>query len=368
MATIPDVPLPDEHGAIARALSVDAADLPLVLSVFTPYQLLFVERLCGLIAPRPLLLLDSRPEAFRRGREPRLPAETIALALTGKVNDARQAALVRQGAAAVDRFAGGAPFGFLNASFQWPINNVVYTRHRRDPNAHFFLIEDGLSSYLEIRPSWREAIRNVGREAVARLRGFPRRRRIPGHPLGLDVPEIEAIFLGAERMPGGPGHRRYFTVPHRADRMLAPGDGSALFVGQPYLKTYGEPAMRRFLAAAAAWLRADGIGRIAFKPHHYQDADEVLLYADAGFEVVNPPLTVEEMIADSPFRTIAAINSTALLTTRSLFGGTIRAIAFSPTRFRPAHERRRMSELEAVFAQAGVEIVDLGNVLARDPG
>ena len=183
----------------------------------------------------------------------------------------------------------------------------------------------------------REAIRNVVREAVARLRGFPARAAIRGHPLGLDLPELRAIFIGVDRLRSSSNRRRpYLPLPSSDDARIEYTPDAALLVGQPYAGEVGLEQIGRVVAHIAADLRARGYRRLACKPHHFQGADELALYRDAGFEIVDPPTTVEEMIAESEFRTVAAINSTALLTVKSLFGDGVRAIAYAPSAFRPA--------------------------------
>jgi hypothetical protein len=348
---------------VADALTPGGRPQAIVASVFTPYQLLFLERLCA-ISPIPrILVLDARAERFRSGRSPQIAgAEVIALNLTGKVNDPEQAVLVRRGIAAVERFADGGDVTFLAASYQFPINNVAYRAHRHDPKWRFCLIEDGLSTFIGVHPSPRERLRNAVREVVARLRGFPARLSIPGHPLGLDLPAIRAIFVGVDRLPTSPRARPYVTLPPPAAAGLTYTPDAALMVGQPYAAELGLDVLRSVIAQSPTDLQRRGCTRIAFKPHHFQSPAEVAIYTDLGFEIVDPPITVEELIPASPFRTIAAINSTALLTTRSLFGDAVRAIAYAPSAVRPRHERRDPREIEAVFAAAGVEIVPVAGL------
>lgn len=349
-----------DAGRVCETLAIDDTPLPIVASVFTPYQLLFLERIWALIEPRPLMILDSRPQRFRSGRPPAIPADRlIDLDLTGKVNDRGQAALVRRGVQQVAAFTGDRPFAFLSASLQWPINNVLYTRYRRDPRCRCLLIDDGLSTYLDLRPSRRERTRNIAREIVARLKGFPARSFFAGHPLGLDAPRIDGILIGAAQAPHGRTGRTYIPLPHDAATGPALPRDKVMFVGQSYSSGYSSVTLDATIAAIHEDLRARGFARPVVKPHHFQGGDEIERYLRAGFELLESSITVEEIVARRDFGTIASINSTALLTCKSLYGDRLEALAYNPTAFQPSHEHRDMAEVEAIFHRAGVTIVDL---------
>lgn len=332
---------------------------PIVASIFTPYQLLFFERLRAHLPAGPLLVLDSRPERFRTGRPPLLGDATIVpLALTGQVNSAHQAGLIREGLTAIDRFAGGDGFAFVCGSYQWPINAAILHHQHRNPRFAPFLIEEGLSTYLDIVPSPRERWRNLAREAVARLRRFPPRARVVGHPLGHDLPGLRGIIVGIAPLDTG-SRRPYLTLPTAQGGQVRFTPDGAILIGQPYLRELGAARLGQLAGAMHTDLRSRGFERIAFKPHHFQPEEERALYRDAGFELIDPPLAVEEMIAASPFRTVVSFNSTALLTVKSLFGNGVHAIAYDPTRIVPRHESRDPAEVEQLFRAAGVEITSL---------
>jgi hypothetical protein len=342
---------------IRHHFAKDGALLPVVAHVFTPYHLLFLERLWSLIEDRPLLLVDGRPDRFRDSRPPALPnARILSLPLNGQVNSPVQAAMIRDVIAEVDRFTGGGPFAHITASYQWPAANILFTRHRRDPRARFLLMDDGLSTYISVRPSVRERTRNIPREIVSRLRGFPRRSFVSGHPLGLDIAEIEAIFIGTQRPPSAPAHRNYISLPPSSETIRFTPD-AVLFVGQPYAAYYPEEQIYRTIDWIGRDLASRGFRRMGFKPHHFQRRDEIERYLALGFELVDPPVPVEEMLVQSEFRTIASINTSALLTTRSLFGDAIHAIAYAPAAYKPHQESRDMAEVEAIFRLAGVEVM-----------
>lgn len=332
--------------------------MAVIVSIFTPYQLLFLERYWAELGPRPLLILDSRAPKHRAARKPRIPGEVMELDLTGKVNDPDQALLVRQAATAAEDFAQRHRVCFICGSYQWPVNTTIFHRNRKNPDWIFMLQDDGLSTYLNLRPSPREKFRNIIREIVARVRGFPARTMVQGHPLGHDLPGLSAIILGLEPAHDTPGKGKVIVLPPQSQAVSYDGH-AALFVGQPIIKDYGRDRLQPFLQQVAADLRARGYSRLAFKPHHFQPEEEIGLYLSAGFELFDPPLPVEEVIAESAFRTIAAVSSTALLTCKALFGDEVKAIAFNLTRFPPAHEKRDMTEVQALFQRAGVELVEL---------
>ena len=342
--------------------SATGGDLLVVASVFTPYQLLFFERLWEVLRDRPLFVLDSRPERYRLGRPPRF-GEAVhieSLPLTGKVNDPEQAVLVRRGIEAAERFVDSKPFAFVCGSYQWSINSAFYYRHRDNSDCSFFLSEEGLSSYLDIRPSRRERWRDLVRETVSRLRGFPPRPMIQGHPLGHDLPELKGIILGIAHPPeGGTRQRPFLLLPPDHTEGMAYSPDAALLIGQPYVQELGEARLAQLAATIHQDLARRGFRRIAFKPHHFQLEAEVAIYTAQGFDLINPPLAVEEMIPQSEFRTLAGFNSTALLTAKSLFGDSVHAIAYDPSRIVPRHEGRNEEAVEAIFREAGVEIIRL---------
>lgn len=344
---------------LVDAFSYDGALLPLVASVFTPYQLLFLERLWTQIEPRPLLILDSRGDRFREGRPPAIAgAQVISLSLTGAATDPSQVALIQQGIAAAEAFVADRRFVFTASSYQWPLNIGLYSKQRRNPRCRFLLVDDGLSTYLEIKRSMHELGRNFAREMLLKWRGLPARASYPGHPLGHDIPELHSIIVGLSDLPPQRGRRRYFSLTP-SDGALTYTSDACLFIGQPYLRDYDARKLRPFIERIGADLSGRGFKRIGFKPHHFQSGQEIDYYLSMGFELVDPPIPVEEMIADSGFRTIASINSSALLTTRSLFGEGVRAIAYGPSVFKPAQEKRDLREVESIFRRAGVEIVDM---------
>jgi len=349
-----------ETGEVRALFSDREGDpLPIVSSIFTPYQLLLFERIMALVPDRPLLLIDSRPARYRDGRKPAIPPEQVrSLDLTGKVIDAEQARLVRQGLDEVSRFVGRKPFVFLCASYQRQFNTVLFTRYRTTGQARFLMMDDGLSTFLDPKSTRGEHVKNIGREIASRLRGYPKRRIFGGHPQGLDLPELSGILLSLDARPPGKEHRPYVVLPTGASSLDAGDPKQVLFVGQPYSIAYSWEVLDPLIRAIASDLRARGFERIAFKPHHFQPQEEVDRYLSQGFELIDPPIPVEEMIAGSQFRTIASINTTALLTTRALFGEAIHAIAYNPASFKPAQEQRDIREVEALFRRAGVEIVD----------
>ncbi|MDT0575729.1 hypothetical protein RM533_05980 [Croceicoccus sp. F390] len=355
------------------ALFADATGDPLtiVASVFTPYQLLLFRRIHDLLPGRPVLLIDSRPRAYRLRHPADLTgAAVLPMELTGAVTDRTQAELVNEAMAAIGRFCGADPFVFLCASFQRHFNTVAYTRLRRRPDVRLLLMDDGLATFLDQGTTPRERARNLARELVARIRNLPARATVRGHPLGLDLAEVQGIILSMH--VGAParskacsatgGGRRYFLLPQQT-ATLPEGDASkALFIGQPYRDVYGDAILDPMIEAICADLAGRGFTTIAFKPHHFQSDKEIARYLAHGMVLDDPPCAVEEMIAHSPYRTIASINTTALLTVRALLGDEVSAIAYDPAAFKPAQDTRDILEVEALFRQGGVEIV---NVLSR---
>lgn len=333
-------------------------DQAIVASVFTPYQLLFLERVLAQVTPRPTLIIDQRPEKYRIQRPPAPFGEVVGVSLTGKVIDPAQQALMRETLAAVERFAAAGPITFLCSSLGWAFNNAVFTRWRRSETVRFALLEDGLSTYLAAGQSRRGQLRNLAREALGRARGYVPRTLFGGHALGLDLPEVRAILVGSDLVAQDRA-RRYVTVPPIDGAGHVPRDpAAALFVGQPYLRDYGEAAIVAFIDKARAYLNGQGITRLEVKPHHFQTMDEIRLYLDRGFTLLDPPVTVEELIGASTHGAIASCNTTALMTSKSLLGPAIRSIAFSPAAFRPAQETRDPAEVVAVFRRFGVEVVE----------
>lgn len=337
----------------------DGAPLPIVASVFTPYQLMQCERIVTGLPPRPVLLIDGRSPAIRSQRPACIPgAEMLAADLTGEVLNRDQARLAMSTLDQAAQFVGGKPFVFLCASFQRHVNTLALTRWHRDPAARLVLMDDGLSTFLDAHPSPQERAKNALRESIARLRGFPARRAISGHPLGLDLPGLHAILLSIDARPDRPTRRPYAILPP-AHREIAAGDPAmALFIGQPYAQSYGWDRIDALVDAVVADLTARGHTRLGFKPHHFQPRDEIDRYLARGFELVESSAALEEMIGASPYRTIASVNTTALLTARALYGDAIRAIAYAPTAFKPPQESRDLAEVEALFRRAGVEVVD----------
>ncbi len=348
---------------IQQAFAEGNDELPVIASVMTPYQLLFLEQIWTHLPTRPMLLIDGRPANHRAARPPRLQGLTqyLELDLTGQVNSQEQARLVRQAMAEAERFAGGMPVLFACASYQAPVNNAIYTRHRQDRSWHFLLFEEGLSTYLALSPTIRERLRNVAREAVSRLRRFPRRTLFGGHPQGLDLPELRAIIVVDGQTPPGRSAQRLVALPSGGGTELTFNPDNVLFAGQPFVSAYGfDPELIRACAAEIfADLKNRGFKKIAFKAHHFQSAEDAQIYLDEGFELYESPLPLEEMIAQSEFRTIASVNTTALLTARSLYGEAVQSIAYSPADLGPHYERRDMNEVIEVFRRGGVEIVHL---------
>ncbi len=354
-----------ENGGSGRAalralIARDGSRPVIVASVFTPYQLLVLERILGEAGAFDGLVIDQRPEKFRRNRPADVPgAQVIEASLTGSVVQADQRRLLRETLSRIETFVGERRFVFMCASFAWGLNNLVLARFRRRGRARFVMIEDGLSTYIEAGQAAQGRLRNLAREVVRRLKGEPARALYSGHSLGLDLPEVEGIVTGSPDVPHAPG-RNFVVLPPAAIDEAAPRDpGAVLFVGQPYLRDYGEGAIRRFAERSAAFLRNRGATRIDFKPHHFQTSGEIGLYLDQGFALYDPPMAVEEVIGASDHRVIASCNTTALITGRILLGGAIEAIAFDPTTFRPAQETRDPADVEALFRRFDVEIVHL---------
>lgn len=338
----------------------DGAPLPIVASIFTPYQLLMLERIMETLPPRDVLVIDARPARFRDGRAPRIPgARYLACDLSGKVIDGGQARLVRDLLVEVANFRADRPIAFLCASFQRHFNTVALRHWRGDGGVRWVLMDDGLSTFLDLGTAWTERLRNFVREALAGLLGYPRRASIPGHPLGLDIPGLAGIILSLDARPERDHGRPYVLLPP-SRATLGPGDpAKALFIGQPYAMNYGWKRLEPLIAGVVADLRARGLTDLAFKPHHFQKREEIDRYLAHGFQLVDPPVPVEEMIATSPYRAIASINTTALLTAKALFGDAVTAIAYDPTAFKPPQEKRDLHQVSALFAKAGVEIVSL---------
>ncbi|WP_448658015.1 hypothetical protein ACPVPU_11170 [Sphingomonas sp. CJ99] len=338
-----------------------ASDAPIVASVTTPYQLMFLERLVAVLAPRPMLLIDQRPAKFRDGRAPRLgDAKIISLTIDGNVMQPENLARIRDAMARIEAMVGDRPFTFLCASLAWPFNNMVYTRWRRRPGVRIALSEDGLSTYLRSGQSGNWMLRSIALELIGRVRGAPARTLFSGHPLGLDQPDVRTIFVGSDRVVPTDGGDRYRVVPPDA-RLAQAGSrdpARAVFVGQPYLRDYGAPRMAAFVDHALGWLRGQGVSTIHIKPHHFQSPEEIALYTDRSCILVDPPVPIEEMIGDSDYGVIASANSTALMTVKSMLGDTIRSVAFDPAAFRQIQERRDPADILAVFRKFGVEVIE----------
>jgi hypothetical protein len=152
-----------------------------------------------------------------------------------------------------------------------------------------------------------------------------------------------------------PGQDRMIVLPAERQGIVGAED-AVLFVGQPYMRHVGRERIEPFAHNVAAVLRELGYAKLAFKAHHFQLDDEVEIYRRAGFELFESSLPLEEVLGASGFRTIASVNSTALLTSKALFGDGIRSIAFNLNKFKILHEKRDEGEVEALFRSVGVEL------------
>jgi hypothetical protein len=341
--------------------SIAGHDAPIAVSIHTPYQLLFLERLLACVSPRPTLIVDQRPEKYRLGRKPQTPGvQVLEAAITGRLTDPDQQRLMREVLDRIDAFANHGAFTFVCPSFGWPFNNIALTRWRRRGDVRFAIIEDGLSTYLQTSQSWKWQLRNLALEIVGRVRGYLPRTLFGGHPLGLDLGEVQAIFVGSDLVIPERGSERYIAVPPLAGQAEVQRDpAAALFVGQPYLRDYGEDAIVAFIDKAFAWLRSQGVTRMALKPHHFQTPEEIALYLDRGCTLLDPPVTIEELIGGSDYGILASSNTTALMTTKSMLGPAIRTVAINPTAFSQRQETRDPAEVVAIFRRFGVEVVEL---------
>lgn len=328
----------------------------MAISIFTPFQAMVAERIIHDFTPAKVIIFDQRSEGIRNQLPfPRDLGEVIELNVSGRAMDRSQQKLFADVLLDLEKRTAG-NFTFVASSYEWSFNNAILRHFRK--RSRFYAMEDGLSTYLNLRRSLRGLAREVAREVAVRARGFTPRYIVPGHPLGLSLQEMKGVFILSEWV-GEAAHMPPSILLSKPSKSSRQRDfEEALVVGQPYMRDYGVAAMKQQAERMHRLLKSEGVKAIRFKPHHFQSADEIKVYLDTGMRLVETPLPLEAYFESDRAGVIAGINSTALITSKTLFGDEIRAMAVDPLSFKPPKERRCSREVLELFRRAGVEVSD----------
>lgn len=178
-----------------------------------------------------------------------------------------------------------------------------------------------------------------------------------GDRIGADASFCDRIYV----LPGFrhpyPAHKAV-TLPPLVD--VADDDRQArprraLVLGQPLVGTgLTDPAsLAAITAEIRAWLRAEGVSDIRYKPHP-RDPHHELKHEDYAVVALDEPL--ETWMSREPHDLVAGVHSTALLFARQVYGerAQVRGFGWNRMRFRSAAQER---ELREVFTQGGVTLV-----------
>ncbi len=174
-----------------------------------------------------------------------------------------------------------------------------------------------------------------------------------GDRIGADAPFCDRIYVLAGFAHPYPPHKAV-TLPPLADAApdTAPRPRRALVLGQPLVGTglTDAASLAAITEEIRAWLRAQGVEQIRYKPHPRDPRHEL---AHPDYEVLALDEPLETWMAHEPHDLVAGVHSTALLFARQLYGdrAQVRGFGWERMRFRSPEQQRQM---RAVFEQGGV--------------
>lgn len=160
---------------------------------------------------------------------------------------------------------------------------------------------------------------------------------LPGLPHGYPAEKVAVLpplVDGAPGLEGGPAPRRALVI------------GQPL-VGAGLMRTEDLPAVT---AEIRAWIAAQGIEEIDYKPHP-KDANRELCHPD--YRVISPDEPLETYMSREPYSVVVGVRSSALLFARQIFGTETRvaALGLDRVRFKDTEERQSML---ATFRTLGI--------------
>lgn len=245
---------------------------------------------------------------------------------------------------------------FYLSDLCWPINNYIYAKYRG--NSKFYLIEDGIGSYLASHWKWRDYVRALGRFGLAKARLGPQFALYFGDRMGGGDGGVEAQYVRAPEFCDATCEVRGVPRSVKPAAGLSIPDSSVVFLDQPLARYWGIEQHKAALAAFAGAYCGDG-SRVYVKPHHFALDGAAYKELFPAAELISEGAPIEDYAVGRDV-VFSSFMSSALFNLKLLYGKKVRCVAFMPDRaLRAVGSRRRdIERIRRKFAQVGVEICD----------
>lgn len=211
------------------------------------------------------------------------------------------------------------------SDIQWPLNNAVWGAIVRPSRGRvvYHAFPDGIGSLVLARRRWRQHARD-GVKMVRGLAGGAPYFPYKGDRMGLE--RAERIY---SLLPDAIPELRARTVPiPLLPSTSEASEDACLFLGQPYDRYIPHARYEAIARAAATLARSLGYRRLLYKPHPLeQTAIGRTVFESQGFEVLQDPRAVEELLLERPLACVVSFNSSGLAHLRLLLGDSVRCVA-----------------------------------------
>jgi|GEM_PF-1389503 len=245
------------------------------------------------------------------------------------------------------------------ANVQWPLNNVLFGRWPRmvgSAEQQRCNYPEGIGSLRLVYPNWGQKMRDLLKSMSGLLGG------VYYYPLRGDLMGLEASDRIYSLMPGlvpSALQEKVVAIPLFETGTVSVKSDTLLFLGQ-FDKAVPTNARKALARHAAEVCRELGYGHYLYKQHHYREsAEQRDVFLGQGFELLDDPRPVEQLLADRPVACVASFVSSALVHLKMMFGDSIRCLACYPEEFGRYGRMNQGQEQEliAIFRRCGVEIV-----------
>lgn len=240
----------------------------------------------------------------------------------------------------------------------WPANNAVFfsSRFKAVP---FYIVSDGIGSYMGRRISKKMYIRNVVKSFSGALGITSPYVPYCGDNMGMSHPRVSGIYGYQSHMLSG-----MYAAPVYEIDINSSGDdfcpSTCLFLDQPFKDYFSRGQWREIRVKTVSYLRRMAFDSIYYKPHPRCTEDYKEDFAFDGVVPVLDTRPAELVCADIRAGTVVSYVSSALFNIKSMHGDAVQCISLSPSHFEAslAYSGQVEKSVVDLYKGVGVAVVD----------